>query len=122
MTDTSSTTSPTDHAEADHPAMGHVMPVPVLLGVFVTLLVLTFVTVAVTWIDLGPWNLWAAMAIATVKASLVALYFMHLRYDHPFNAVIFLAALVFLALFLSLTLLDTHEYQHEIERFVQEQS
>ena len=56
----------------------------------------TVATVAATWVDLGGWNLWIALGIATVKASLVALYFMHLRYDNPFYALIFVTALVFL--------------------------
>jgi cytochrome c oxidase subunit 4 len=98
-----------------HEGLAHVVPVPVLLTVFALLMVLTVVTLSVTRIDLGSWNLWIAMGIATVKAALVALYFMHLRYDPLFHALIFLTALVFLALFLSLTLLDTLEYQPAIK-------
>jgi len=103
-----STTSPAEHG------VGHIVPVRVLLTVCVTLLVLTFTTVAATWVDLGSFNIWLALAIATVKASLVAMYFMHLRYDHPFHGLILIAALVFVMLFVSLTLLDTHEYQPNI--------
>ena len=93
----------------------HIVPVRVLLTVFAVLLAFTVLTVAVaelpaTWVDLGRWNLWIAIGIATVKASLVALYFMHLRYDNPFYALIFVTALVFLAVFLSLTLMDTLQY------------
>ena len=98
-----------------HEGMSHVMPVPILLGVFFALIVLTFATVAATWIDLGPWNLGLAMGIAMVKATLVAAYFMHLRYDNPFNALLFGAALLFLALFISLTMLDTLEYRPDID-------
>ena len=54
------------------------------------------------------------MAIATVKASLVALYFMHLRYDNPFNGLILIAGLGILALFLGLVLLDTYQYQPDV--------
>ena len=93
---------------------GHVVPLGVLWAVFVALVGLTFVTLAATWIDLGEWNLWLALGIATLKAALVALYFMHLRYDHPFHAVVFVAALVFLGLFISLTILDTFAYQCDI--------
>ncbi len=98
--------SPVDGAEP----IAHIVPAPVLLGVFAALMVLTLATVAATWVDLGVWNLWIALVIATVKASLVALFFMHLRYDNPFYALIFVTALVFLGLFLSLTLLDTLQY------------
>ena len=69
------------------------------------------VTVAVTGVDLGSFNLWIAMAIATVKATLVLLYFMHLRYDRPINAIVFVTALLFVALFVSIALLDTRAYE-----------
>lgn len=108
---------PTDRppapAAARH-AVAHVVPLGVLWAVFAALIGLTVVTVAATWIDLGVWNLWLALGIATVKATLVALYFMHLRYDHPFHAVVFVAALLFLGVFIALTLLDTFAYQGDI--------
>jgi cytochrome c oxidase subunit 4 len=100
----------------EHP-IAHVMPLPVLLGVFAALMVLTFLTVAATWVDLGWFNLPIAMAIATVKATLVALYFMHLRYDAPFNGLALLVALVFVALFILITLLDTFQYQPDVELY-----
>jgi cytochrome c oxidase subunit 4 len=93
------------------------MPIPILLAVFVALAVLTYLTVAATYFDLGPLNLWIALGIATVKGALVALYFMHLRYDHPFNGLVFVIALLFLALFLGLTLLDTFQYQPDIKNW-----
>lgn len=92
----------------------HVVPLSVLLTVFVALMVLTFLTVAATWFDMGRWNVWIALIIATVKASLVVLYFMHLRYDHPFNAIVLLSALLTLLLFISLALLDSTTYQPDI--------
>ena len=85
----------------------HVMPLKVLFGVFAALLVFTVLTVAVTWVDLGSFNLLIALAVAVVKATLVALYFMHLRYDKPFNALALVSTLVFLALFIGFALLDT---------------
>jgi cytochrome c oxidase subunit 4 len=99
--------------------LAHVVPMRVLLAVFATLLVLTFVTVAATWFDSGNWALVIAMGIATVKASLVAFYFMHLRYDQPFYAIIVLTALLFLAIFVSITLLDTFQYQPDVENWRQ---
>jgi cytochrome c oxidase subunit IV len=93
---------------------GHVVPIGVLLAVWAALLALTFVTVAATWADLGKFNLWLALIIATVKASLVALYFMHLRYDRPFHALILIGSLVFVMLFVAVALLDTLEYQPEL--------
>lgn len=94
--------------------VAHVVPVRVLLTVFAVLMALTVVTVAAASFNLGTWSLWIALGIATVKASLVALYFMHLRYDNRFYALIFVTALVFLALFLVLTLMDTLQYAPSI--------
>ncbi len=126
MTYSADAPAKSDSPAGKHEGLAHVMPVPVLLAVFGALMVLTVLTVAVSqpkielgnWsleLDFGGWHLAIAMAIATLKATLVALYFMHLRYDHPFNAVIFLTALLFLGLFLSLIMLDTIQYQPDID-------
>jgi cytochrome c oxidase subunit 4 len=85
----------------------HVVPASVLLAVFAALLVL------------GVWNLWLAMGIATVKAGLVALYFMHLRYDPSFYALVLAVALLFVLLFVCLTLLDAVEYYPDIHAMTQ---
>ena len=95
--------------------LGHVVSVQVLLGVFGALLALTALTVAVSYVDFGALNLLVAIGVATVKASLVALYFMHLRYDSPFNAVVFLIGVAFLALFLAITMLDTIKYHPDVQ-------
>lgn len=92
------------------PAVGHEVPWTKLLAVLLALLVLTWMTIAAYWVDLGALNIWIAMGIATVKASLVVLYFMHLRYDRPFNAIVFVGTLAFVALFIVLTLADTRAY------------
>lgn len=87
--------------------VGHIVPVGLQFGILMLLLVLTYITVAARWIDLGPLNIWIAMLIATVKAAFVVLYFMHLRYDRPFNSIIFIGSLLFVALFVCLALADT---------------
>jgi cytochrome c oxidase subunit 4 len=89
----------------------HVVPVWILLAVFASLLVLTVITVAVVQVDLGRLNIWIAMGVATIKATLVALYFMHLRYDNKFNMLIFLACFLFVALFVGFAMMDSKEYQ-----------
>lgn len=102
------------HDDAHHaPGELHVHAVPpwLLITVFGCLLVLTFVTVAVTWVDLGNFAIWVALGIAVVKASLVVLYFMHLRWDAPFNAIIFISALLFVAIFIGGTITDSGEYK-----------
>ena len=83
----------------------------VLLGTFGALIALTVVTVAATKVSLGAnGNLILAMFIATVKASLVCTYFLHLKYDKPFNAVIIIVSLALLMLFIVIALDDTSEY------------
>jgi cytochrome c oxidase subunit 4 len=58
----------------------HVVPVRTYLAVFLALMVLTTITVGAAFVDLGPLNLPIALAIACSKATLVILYFMHVRY------------------------------------------
>ena len=119
MSDSAGARSDADHRTGQRAGGVHVVPVVVLLAVFAVLMILTVTTVAATWIDLGALNLWIAMGIATVKAALVALFFMHLLYDHPFNSLVFVVALVFLCLFVGITLLDTIEYQPEIRDYLE---
>jgi len=75
-----------------------------ILGV---LLALTIVTVLAAGVDFGAGNVVIALLIASMKASLVALFFMHLRHDKPMSAIIFVTGLVMLALFLIITIIDT---------------
>jgi cytochrome c oxidase subunit 4 len=70
------------------------------------LLFLTVLTVAASYVDFGQGNVVIALAIATVKATLVALFFMHLIHDRPMNALIAVAGFIFLGLFLMFDLLD----------------
>jgi len=106
------------HGNHDHQGHGHVhvMPPSILIAVFVALLALTFITVAVTRVDMGPLNIWVAMGVATIKATLVALYFMHLKYDNRFNLLIFLASFLFVGFFVSITMLDSKQYQPSIQQ------
>jgi cytochrome c oxidase subunit 4 len=78
------------------------------------LLVLTAVTVWSAGIRLGEFNIYVALAIAVVKASLVGLFFMHLRWDRPFNSVVFIGSIALVALFLGLAMTDTAEYKSAI--------
>ena len=100
---------------AAHEDSAHVVSFRVLLTVFIALLVLTYVTVAVRYINLGGLNIWIALGIATIKGALVVLYFMHLRYDSPFHSIVFVTALVFMFLFLGIVILDTIQYQPAID-------
>lgn len=97
----------------DHHGISHVASIKVLLGTGGSLLVLTLVTVLATKVDFGASiNLGIAMAIAVVKATLVILFFMHLKYDKIFHTVVFLSAILAAALFVGFTLMDTGQYQN----------
>ena len=105
----------TETQTASHTTGGvHVMPFKVLVRVWGSLLALTVITALVAGIDLGSLNLPIALAIAILKASLVLLFFMHMRYDRPINAIAFIAALLFFMLFVTLALLDSHAYAPEL--------
>jgi cytochrome c oxidase subunit 4 len=68
--------------DAHHGELGHIVPRDVYLKVFLALLVLTVITVGVAHIDISPgWNLVLALFVATIKAVLVLLIFMHLKYE-----------------------------------------
>jgi cytochrome c oxidase subunit 4 len=110
-----------EHSVSAHEPYAHAVPLRVLAAVFVVLLLMTALTVASTWYDLGDWNLIIALGIATFKAALVVLFFMHLRYDYPFYGLVLVTALLFLAIFLGLTLLDTLQYQPDIQAWQQAQ-
>jgi len=98
--------------------LSHTTPVPLLIGILGALLVLTVLTVSVTSIDLGSQgNLVIAMVVATIKAGLVITYFMHLRWDRIFHLILFLTSVLFVILFLSMTITDRGEYDRDIEAF-----
>jgi cytochrome c oxidase subunit IV len=94
------------HVSPDH--VPHVTPLSTYFKTFATLMVLTVVTVGVSYINLGTSaNLAIAVIIATIKASTVAAFFMHLAVDSRFNSVAFASSVVFLAIFVGFTMLDT---------------
>lgn len=93
-------------------AVGHIVPPRMLFTVGGALLVLTVLTVITAkYVDLGSFNIWLAFIIAGTKAALVLLYFMHLRWDSPFNAIILISSLAFVILFIGFSLSDTAEYE-----------
>jgi cytochrome c oxidase subunit 4 len=77
------------------------------IAVFAALLLLTVITVLVSYVDLGLGNVAVAMAIASVKASLVALFFMHLKSEDRLVWGFALVPIAFLALIIFGTLVDT---------------
>ena len=85
---------------------GHVVPRKVYYAVFAALLVLTAVTTAVAFVDLGPWNTVVALAIAFLKATLVALFFMHVKYSPRLTQIVVAGGIFWLAILIVLTLSD----------------
>ena len=69
-------------------------------------MVLTAATVAAAYVNLGPFNIVIALAIASLKATLVVLYFMHARYSPKRTHMVIIAAVFWLAIMLALTLSD----------------
>jgi len=84
----------------------HILSTSMALKVWGALMVLTVITVAVAQIDLGALNFTVAMLVATIKASIVCMFFMGLKYDHKENTVIFTTSIIFLAIFMILTFGD----------------
>ena len=103
-----------DLNETQHDDSIHVIPIPVMIIVWAGLIVLTILTISATQVELGKLNLWVALGIATVKASLVAFFFMHLKYEKPILGLIFFGTFLFLFLFIGLTLLDTTAYNPDL--------
>lgn len=84
----------------------HVVPRKVYFAVFAALLVLTAVTTAVAFVDLGPWNTVVALGIAFLKATLVALFFMHVKYSPRLTQIVVAGGIFWLAILIVLTLSD----------------
>src|SRR5580658_9202697 len=84
----------------------HIVPVRVYIAVFLTLIVMTWVTAFVSTIDLGRLNIFVALAIAIFKASLVILFFMHVKYGTRLTKFIVLAGLYWLILLLFIAMVD----------------
>jgi len=85
----------------------HIVPVRIYVMIFLALLVGTALTVMAAFVDF-PWqlNTIVALTIATIKATLVVLFFMHVRYSTRLVWVIVAAALFWMGILFALTLAD----------------
>lgn len=96
-----------EHASSAHAA--HVHPsVNLYLAVFGALMVLTAVTVAVAFFDLGPLNNVVALGIAGIKTSLVVLFFMHVHYASRTTKIFAAAGFFWLSIMIVFTVSDMH--------------
>ncbi len=84
----------------------HIVPQKVYLLVFATLICLTLITVDVAFYNLGILNLYVALAIAITKATIIVLYFMHVKFGPRLIWVFALAGVFWMVIFLALTLGD----------------
>ena len=110
--------SNTDSSHHDD-QIGHIVPIKFLVFICCILLFLTAVTVWVsrydfTAINIAEMGIITALAVAAVKATIVGLYFMHLRWDRAFVGFIFVGSILFVVLFIGIALTDTMEYQPSI--------
>lgn len=94
----------------------HIVPFRTYLNVILALLVLTVITVLASLLDFGALNVIIAMGIATVKATLVLMYFMHLKYDDKSYLVIFLVGVFFIIVIFLFSTFDiiTRVLQHSV--------
>lgn len=84
----------------------HVVPVRLYVAIFLALMVLTAVTVAVAFVDLGPLNNVVMLGIAIGKATLVVLYFMHVRYSTRLVPLVAAAGFFWLLIMFGITMSD----------------
>ncbi len=96
-----------DHGHDDGAVHAHVSPTWFYAAIFIALLFLTAATVGQSYVDLGGLNIAIVVLIASIKASLVATFFMHLKYDNKFNALIFISCIFFIGVFFAYTMNDT---------------
>jgi cytochrome c oxidase subunit 4 len=88
------------------PSEAHIQPYSHLLAVLAALLALTAVTVAVSRVELGALNIWAAILIASIKSTFVLLFFMHLKYEGRFIRSTFVVTICTLALLIGFLFWD----------------
>ncbi len=84
----------------------HVVPLRMNLIIFAALMVLLLTTIGAAYLDLGRGNLPVALLIAAVKATLIVLFFMHVKYSNRLTWIFSGAALLWLTILLSLTMSD----------------
>jgi cytochrome c oxidase subunit 4 len=85
----------------------HIMSSKFYYTIWIALLCLTVITAAVSFIDLGPFNTVVALVIATFKALLVVLFFMHVKYtSEKLTKTVIVAAIFWLFLLLALSMAD----------------
>lgn len=93
-----------EHENTEHTE--HIVSPGIYLTIIVTLMILTAATVGAAYIPLGRFNIVVALAIATVKAALVVLFFMHAKYQPRRTQLVIIAGIFWLGLLLFMTMAD----------------
>jgi len=91
----------------------HIVSPKIYLAIFFTLMAGTALTVWAAYQNFGAFNIVIALGIATFKATLVVLYFMHARYSPKRTQLVVICAVFWLAIMLALTLSDYSTREHE---------
>lgn len=89
-----------------HGAVGHVAPLGLYFAIFLALLAGTAATTMIAFVDLGPFNNVVAIGIAGIKATLVVLFFMHMRWSPRMVPIVFVSGIFWLVVLLTITLAD----------------
>ena len=84
----------------------HILPKRVYYTIFAILLFCTYLTVQIAFFDLGAWNTVAALVIATFKATIVVLFFMHVKYSTRLTWAVVGGSVFWLGILLALTMTD----------------
>ncbi len=84
----------------------HISPVKMYVGIWLVLVGLTVITVSVSYLNMYKFTIFTAMLIATVKVTLVILYFMHIRFEKAIYTYMILAVLATYGIFITLTFAD----------------
>jgi cytochrome c oxidase subunit 4 len=84
----------------------HILPKRVYYTIFAILMFCTYLTVQIAYLDLGAMNIVAALAIAVFKATLVILFFMHVKYSPKLTWAVVIGSIFWLGILLTLTMTD----------------
>jgi cytochrome c oxidase subunit 4 len=102
--------------------VGHVVSPKILIATALALLVLTVLTVfaanvSFEALEMPELHIIVALGIALIKATLVCLFFMHLRWDRPFNSFILVGSMALVVLFITFAMTDTEQYKPDIQAY-----
>jgi len=90
----------------DHTDHNHIVPTKIYYTIFAVLMFCTLLTVLIAYMDLGPLNAIAALGIATFKATIVVLFFMHVKYSSRLTWAVVLGSVFWFGILISITMAD----------------